>query len=896
MDRARITLDGPWQFWTDPQSNYTPTTLDDTASRAIGVPAPWQSQGDDLRTYSGPAWYRRTVSLPPAWLDGASVVIGIDAADYSSQVWVNDQLVGENEGGFLPFEFEVGSLLRTGDNTITVRVSDPPEIFSEIPHGKQGWYGALSGIWQSVWLEKRSPFHIHSVAVFPEPSSGQLHARVSTSTRGSLNHHLVARLVDPQGQIVDSLDVRCDDKDLQISLQASDPLLWSPAQPHLYRLDLQLQYGAEILDFQSKCFGYRTIEARDGKLYLNGKLLYLRAALDQDYYPGTIYTTPSEAYLEDEFIKAKELGLNCLRCHIKPADPRYYELADRMGILIWTEIPSWGVLNDRSKRLAREMFEGILKRDGHHPSIIIWTIVNEDWGTDLVNQPSHRRWLREMYHWVKQTDPTRLVVDNSPCIPNFHVESDLEDYHFYRGIPDRRREWDAFLTDFAKRRAPTYSPNGDAVRSGKEPLILSEFGNWGLPDANALAVDGRDPWWFETGLNWAEGVVYPKGIQQRYLNLGLERVFGSWQALIEATQWQQFLALKYQIEAMRLHPEIQGYVVTELTDVHWEANGLLDMNRSTKAFHHLLKNVSAETVIVPVWEQTAYIAGDTVRLGLDVSHMGSEPLEDAVLSWSLEGGPRSAGGEVAGISMKPGSLEHITAVVFPGPVVQKPCVRRLSFKLCSAQGMLISENFLDLTFYPPRTGVPAPASQTLIYTPDRNLAKTLVRLGFVTTADLSKAGLVIAEKATPILLGYLEQGGRLLILADRCRKPGQIFPQVKALTRKGTPWEGDWASSFSWLVRSGALTRLAGGPLVDHAFDCVIPDRVLSGFQESEYATSVHSGLFVGWLHKPGALIAEKRYGKGKVVFNTFNLPDDTIGYDATATQLFDSLVELALV
>lgn len=125
-----------------------------------------------------------------------------------------------------------------------------------------------------------------------------------------------------------------------------------------------------------------------------------------------------------------------------------------------------------------------------------------------------------------------------------------------RGISDHRRQWDGFVDTFATRARWTFSPNGDAVRTLSEPLIVSEFGNWGLPDIDLLSDHlGRDPWWFETGAEWTDGVVYPHNVRQRYHKLGLDRVFGSWKAFIEATQQQQFLALKYQIEAMRRRPE-----------------------------------------------------------------------------------------------------------------------------------------------------------------------------------------------------------------------------------------------------------------------------------------------------------------------------------------------------
>ena len=310
-----------------------------------------------------------------------------------------------------------------------------------------------------------------------------------------------------------------------------------------------------VVDAIEDRFGFRTIETRDGQFYLNGEPLYLRGALDQDYYPDTICTVPSVEFLEDQFRKAKELGLNCLRCHIKAADPRYYEVADRIGMLIWTELPNGGMATERSRGRKEKLLKGIVDRDGNHPSIIIWTIINENWGVDLVHDADHREWLKRTFAWLKAYDPTRLVVDNSPLAPSFHVESDIADYHFYAAIPDHRDDWDKFVDGLAGRASWLYSPYGDAVITGHEPLMCSEFGNWGLPYPKDLRDQtGEEPWWFETGHDWGEGVMYAHGVENRFSDWSLDRVFGDLRRFVTAAQWQQFRALKYQIEAMRRKP------------------------------------------------------------------------------------------------------------------------------------------------------------------------------------------------------------------------------------------------------------------------------------------------------------------------------------------------------
>ena len=192
----------------------------------------------------------------------------------------------------------------------------------------------------------------------------------------------------------------------------------------------------------------------------------MRAALDQDYYSEGICTPPSLEFLEDQLLKAKALGLNLLRCHIKVPDPRYYDVADRLGMLIWTEIPNVAVFTEASARRMRDTMQGILARDGNHPCIVIWTIINEDWGMRGCEDPAHRAWLAETYDWLKALDPTRLVVDNSPCHGNFHVKTDINDFYYYRSVPERRAEWDALTAEFAAGADWAWSPYGGAQSGG----------------------------------------------------------------------------------------------------------------------------------------------------------------------------------------------------------------------------------------------------------------------------------------------------------------------------------------------------------------------------------------------------------------------------------------------
>jgi len=892
---TRLSLDGEWDFWIDPAARLTAASLENRTASTITVPGPWQAQSDAWRHYTGVAWYRRSLEIPPAWLSGPkrALILGVGAADYEVQAWLNGVPVGEHRGGYLPFELDLTAAAKAGSNTLTLRVDDSPGFFAEIPHGKQSWYGFLSGLWQPVWVESRPALHIRSLQVFPDLNQGCVEVQVEFSRPAPSGTRLVTILKGPDGQPVAQMEavLEPEARGMRYVIQVHSPLPWSPASPFLYDLEVELE--GEQPDTTSKTFGFRTIEARDGRLYLNGEPLYLRAALDQDYYPETICTPPGLNFLEDQVRKVKELGLNCLRCHIKVPDPRYYEVADRLGMLVWAELPNWSNFTPQAEEAARETFEGILRRDGHHPSIIIWTLINEDWGMDLVGDPAHRHWLKSSYRWLKTLDPTRLVVDNSPCEPNFHVQTDLEDYHYYRQLPEHRLEWDAFVQDFARRAPFTFSPHGDAVRSGKEPLILSEFGNWGLPDLDLQrGADGRLPWWCETGIEWGEGVVYPAGVQERFRRLGLEQVFGSWEAFTTATQQQELLALKYQIESLRRHPQITGYVITELTDVHWEANGLLDLQRRPKAFHHQLNQINADTVILPAWERTAYSAGETACIRISVAHAGVRSLRGARLAWRLV--ESSLPGELPAGEIIPGAVSEIGELAFTVPDLPAPVSGRLELELLGLDGGSLARNWVDLALFPQR-GQPSPA--LTLFCDDPALAGALENLGYSLASHPQAARLSVSANVTPEALACLREGGSLLVLAD-CGEPGaetrSLLPKIRLQPRDGTLWDGDWVSTFAWLKRSGPFARLPGGPLLDHSFDRLFPHYVMTGFGDWDYQARVHAGLVVGWVHRPAAIIAERRYGRGNAVLNTFRIQPQTLGRDPVAAALLDSLIELA--
>ncbi|MGB8818710.1 MAG: glycoside hydrolase family 2 TIM barrel-domain containing protein [Rhizobiaceae bacterium] len=909
--RKSVSLDGAWEFRHE----------SDGKLRTAQVPLPWQAEFADLRQLSGNAVYARSFARPAA-KDNQEIALKFGAVSYFCTVSLNGKTIGSHEGGYLPFEIVLTDEMLQASNRIEVRVTLPtgnakvyPDFpFAEIPHGKQSWYGPIGGIWQSVSLEMRDSRHLSHCAITPNLVEKSVRLRL-TFPETAIGSAAVITIRAPDGSAVSKAEAAISAAAVNHAVSLDTVWPWSPDAPSLYTATVEVIASGAAVDSTCHTFGFRSFETRDGKFYLNGEPYHMRGALDQDYYPVGICTPPSLEFLEDQLRKAKYLGLNLLRCHIKIPDPRYYEVADRLGMLIWTEIPNVATFTEKSTQRMRDTMEGILHRDFNHPCIVIWTIINEDWGTRLIEDTSHRAWLMDTYDWLKALDPTRLVVDNSACHTNFHVKSDINDYHYYRSVPERRDEWEALTDEFASAAKWTWSPHGDAVRKGDEPLVVSEFGVWGLPEVNKLiGADGTEPWWMETGPGWGDGAAYPHGIEGRFAAYQLRTVFGTFSNFIEQVQWYQFANLKFEIESMRARPSIQGYVITELTDVHWESNGLLDMDRNPRVFHDRFKSINTDLVIVPVIELYSASAGTPFKFTLKIATGGKSVPAGATLHWSL--------GDIAfGMVDVPatGSIDAISLgeMEIAIPESHLGGVENLRFAL-TANDTELGQNSVAISVYPKRETADFPT----ISSDDPNLAAFAAGLGYP-IAPSGRGIIRLVHGLGKDHIADLQSGARYVVLADGSAKtngnlrtdppereqpfipivdntPGNpggsesLLPNINLIARQGTMWRGDWIASFSWIRRSGAFASIPGGPMLDLSFDRVAPRHVMTGFRPWEYDGSVHAGLVVGWAHKLAALIGERRVGNGALIATTFRLTGDAPGFDPVAAALFDALVATA--
>lgn len=844
LARARFSLDGQWELDVL-DSEGQPSTR-----HRVTVPAPWTTQVPGAGDSHDSVRYYRTFEYTST---APITILRFDGVNHRAVVTLNGTVVGEHTGAWEAFEFDVSETLVAGANSLEIDVSYPPRFhtddepgYLEIPHGKQSWYGTTAGIWQGVSLESRAAVHLSEVRVWADAASGTIEISGRTNSPApvhaavTFDGEAVATWSSPEATTFSE------------SIIVPAPQLWGPGTPHLY--DVTVSTGDHAV---TRTTGFRTFEARNGAFFLNGEEIELRAVLDQDYHPGSELAPESTEEWEELLLRTRELGFTMLRVHIKRPDPRYYEIADRLGMLVWTELPSWFVWTESGANAGLDLLERVIAEDEHHPSIVMWTVINEAWGLDMASA-RQRAWLTAAFTRIKAAARGSLVVDNSACEPNFHMVSDVDDFHVYRGIPESRREWDAVIDDFASRPDWTYSPYGDAQRTGAEPLMLSEYGNWGLPYALDQYEGDEEPWWFALGANWAYGVAEGTRLQQRFVELGLADVFGTWDALVAALQKAQGVANAYQTTSIRMHPSVAGYVLTQLSDVQWEANGLFDMNRTLKAGaeRFALTNASRGVGLRP----SAYSTTAGSRIDLSITNI---PARTGTAERGADGAIEvSADGLVIG-SLPGNAREWTTASVsFELPVT--PGIVTVAAELL-IDGEVVARDEAEIA-----VTVPVTCGGASVYAP--GLEDWAQSIDLDVRDALSLDTLFVATRFTEPARAHARDGGRVLLLVEEPDALDGAFDLLTAGRIGPRTGDGDWVPRTEWLDRRGPFASVPGETVLGIAFEDLLGDHVLTGIPNAIRAARVYSGVFSGWLRGTAATTAGVRWSEGQVLITTLRV------------------------
>ena len=558
------SLNGPWRFAYDDAGSWKKPSQAQF-DREITVPFAPESlkSGIGDTGFHPVVWYSRMVKLEPEEQEGR-LLLHLGAVDYHAKVWANGALVAEHEGGHTPFTADVTEALSGDTLEIVVRAEDDPRDLGQ-PRGKQDWeiephviwYPRTTGIWQTVWLER-----------VPETRIADLHW---TSDVASWTVGLEVRLEGPQrpnlrlrvslrsgGEVLADDTFALQEGWASRSLHLPDPgidderakLMWSPSHPHLIEASLELLENSDIVDAVRSYAAMRSIGTNGSRFTLNGRIYYLRLALDQGYWPDSLMTAPDDRALRRDVELAKMLGFNGVRKHQKIEDPRWLYWCDVLGLLVWEEMPSHYRFSPlAAERLTREWTEAV-RRDRSHPCIMAWVPFNESWGVpDLMTDPAQQHYVRSLYHLTKALDPTRLAIGNDGWE---FVGGDWVGIHDYTHRPEKlasRYATPAAVKELVEQMSD--HPWDRALRAlgfelNGEPVVLSEFG----------------------------GMAFNEAIHGSSINWGYSRAQDSTAFL----EWYE--AMMEETNELR---GIAGFCYTQLTDTFQERNGLLDEHRRPKA-------------------------------------------------------------------------------------------------------------------------------------------------------------------------------------------------------------------------------------------------------------------------------------------------------------------------
>ncbi|RWZ58326.1 glycoside hydrolase family 2 [Labedella populi] len=557
-------LDGQWDFAFRDDPREAPAGVD--FDHTIVVPFPPESPASGIGDtgYHHVAWYRRRVTAEDiadagAAGDGARVMIRFGAVDWTADVWVNGTHLGSHTGGQTPFSIDATDVLdRDGDNELVVRAVDDPHAVA-ILRGKQDWleephaiwYHRTTGIWQPVWLEVVPETHVEGLAWSSDVPNGSVALELTLDARPAeeLDATVELRIA---GELLARTSVRLLDRTTEITLhlarqrngQQYEHLLWNPETPRLIDATITLRRGSSAVDAVSSYLGLRSVQATDRRFLLNGRPLYLRSVLAQNYWPESHLAAPDADALRREVQLILDLGFNAARVHQKAEDPRFLYWADRLGLMIWGETASAYEFSERAIAALTTEWTALVRRDRSHPSIVAWVPLNESWGVQhIASDPRQQAFSRSISDLTRSLDGSRPVISNDGWE---HAGSDIWTVHDYEADPEilaHRYGSTAAITDLFD----GFGPAGRRISVGQpdagQPVMLTEFGGVSYIDQD---VEGA--WGYSSASDAQDFARRVGGI----------------------------------VGAVRAAAPLAGFCYTQLTDTGQETNGLVRADRSPK--------------------------------------------------------------------------------------------------------------------------------------------------------------------------------------------------------------------------------------------------------------------------------------------------------------------------
>lgn len=547
-----VSLNGQWQFDFDDRANAEKAFLRGempALSKEIKVPFPYQSPESGIGTdevHENVVYLKHFDTAKEN--SGKTVLLHFGAVDHDASVYVNGVFAGKHSGGYTHFQFDVTELIVPGKNSIAVFVRD--EDSPSQCRGKQIWqskpsgchYVPVTGIWQDVWLEFTDKTYITGLHFTSEFDFLTEKAEITLNKRAK---GVLAAKLRKCGKALTEITKTFEGDVCRVSfdfedygLRDKETINWSPDFPNLFDVSFCIKTD-DGEDKVESYFGFRKFEAKGDRLYLNNSQYYLKMVLDQGYWKEGIYRPKDNDAFRADVEKCKELGFNGARKHQKIEDPRYYYWADRLGLIVWGELPSFYSFDEKSTADATATMTEFVKEYRNSPSIVLWVIFNETWGLrKLLGDSRQADFARSLYYLCKSLDPSRLVSTNDGW-ENINP-TDIISVHDYRTLSDELTDYyssPVFLENGSGRTGHPYMLPGEKYCG--QPILLTEFG--GKRSGNSL------------GRGYEDASLQGKSFRD-VVNDDIEK----------ASRLKSFC----------------GYCYTQLTDVYQETNGIMNMDRT----------------------------------------------------------------------------------------------------------------------------------------------------------------------------------------------------------------------------------------------------------------------------------------------------------------------------
>lgn len=468
-------------------------SFDDSLWWDIAVPASWNTQFNDLWSYEGTGWYRKQINVPSEWRD-KRVVLVFDGANYRTVVYVNGAKAGEHDGGYTRFQFPIDDYVRVGEtNTIAVAVDNESRL-DRVPMERHDWWDH-GGIYRPVRIEVTNRSYLDDAVITTDTTAPvpKVHVAATVRTAASRNAgwYIVARLLDAGGVEVVSARTRVHSKlesRQHLDLAVPSARLWSPSDPYLYSLVLELHDASAdaCRDTWRTHVGIRTIQIEGDRLLVNGAPFLVKGVNRYENYPDSGMTSSAEN-LDKDIALIKDLGANAVRCHYTYA-PATYDALDRAGLFAVCEVPlyQWGRPGHSDKNLdaAKKQLEEIIRTLGNHPSVMMWSVSNENRIRPREPGPEHARLSqmvvlgnKALVDLAHKLDPTRPVIEPSNTWPDDVVlaKTDLNSVNLYIGVPSPTIDGLQTLPQAIREKI-----NQLRQTHPHKPILVTEFGSWAL--------------------------------------------------------------------------------------------------------------------------------------------------------------------------------------------------------------------------------------------------------------------------------------------------------------------------------------------------------------------------------------------------------------------------------